>query len=336
MNKWLMIIVLTIFSASMLFSFYRIYLIYKPTMTTLQEIENYTNPAFDEVPKKRITLIIPGTRQEQMELVEQEALASAEALDVHLDVKKTLNETAQEIVKEMEVAISSKTDGIILYGVDDLNVRQVINKAIKKGIAVITIGNDVPHSLRKTYVGSNHQFSGKIMANTIMEKLDHKGSVGIIGDYQTSFMNTHRLLGINQSFQEYPSIEVIYPLASNQDRIWTAPDQTNEVLNQYPAIDAFIVLNSNDVSKVVSTIKSRVNKQKHLIYSFDATEEVLQLMKESEVEVALAHDYQQIGAKSMDLMTQWLAADELPLPMERYTSIHMVDELDSNDGDAHE
>ncbi|SHM43234.1 sugar ABC transporter substrate-binding protein [Gracilibacillus kekensis] len=336
MNKWLMILVLTVFSASMLFSFYRIYLIYKPTMTTLQEIEAYTNPVFDDVPKKRITLIIPGIRQEQMALVEKEALASAEALHVHLDIKRTLNETAQELVKEVEVAISSKTDGIILYGVDDLNVRQVINKATKKGIAVITIGNDVPNSLRKTYIGSNHQFSGKIMANTIMEKLDHKGSVGIIGDYQTSFMNTHRLLGMNQSFQEYPSIEVIYPLASNQDRIWTAPEQTNEVLNQYPAIDAFIVLNGNEVSKVVSTIKSRVNKQKHLIYSFDATEEVRELMEESEVEIAIAHDYQQIGAKSMDLMTQWLAAEELPLPMEKYTSIHIIDELDAKEGVASE
>ncbi|SDB23004.1 ribose transport system substrate-binding protein [Pseudobutyrivibrio sp. YE44] len=82
----------------------------------------------------------------------------------------------------LEMAIESGCDAILLEGDDNPQTMELINSAASKGIAVITLENDVTGSRRVSFVGVNNYTIAQLYAKSLMDNITKQKHVMVIGD----------------------------------------------------------------------------------------------------------------------------------------------------------
>lgn len=75
--------------------------------------------------------------------------------------------TSYSKADRINIAISSKVDGIIIEGDDSEETKNLINKATRKGIPVVTVLSDSAGSSRKSFVGLNNYSLGTEYGNEL-------------------------------------------------------------------------------------------------------------------------------------------------------------------------
>src|SRR5690554_1065363 len=135
--------------------------------------------------------------------VERGALSAGVELNVGVEFWGTYRSNMEDFMQHIEVAIASKVDGIIVEGLNTVEFSQITKlKAAKYGIPVITIANDVSmnESLRKTYVGSNHQLGGRLIAEQLVSDMQGAGKVVVMVSNREEESQRLRLAGIVETF----------------------------------------------------------------------------------------------------------------------------------------
>ena len=93
-----------------------------------------------------------------------------------------------EMIKQIEVAIAEKADGIITQGLNPEAMVPVLKKADEAGIPVVVVNSDIPDAPRLAYLGTDPVNLGTAGANEILEKL--AGETPKAAYATTAFTNT--------------------------------------------------------------------------------------------------------------------------------------------------
>lgn len=258
--------------------------------------------------------------------VKRGALAEAERSGVSLEVWGSYGKNEEDFLKQMEIAISSKVDGMIVQGLDTPEFKQMaMYRATEKGIPLITVANDVPmnESLRRTYVGSNHYEAGQMIARQLLWDMGFAGKVVLMAaDRQEEFQRS-RLGGILEVLQRYPNIQTeIVASGTTREQVVQA---TNQVMNEDPNAKAFITTTANNANVIIQEIGKRSLVEPYYIYSFDDSPETLTLLEQGEIDALIAQSPETMGETSVKMMLQWLQGKQLPLnPDGYYTDIRVL------------
>lgn len=153
----------------------------------------------------------------------------------------------------LEIAIASKTDGIIVYADESPEITELINKASEQNIPVVTVYGDNTQSLRCCYVGVGSynlgREYGKQLANMVadMEASDDDGEPANVK------LDVTVLVNIDEE-------------NSNQNLVWSG-------------IQSFVESEENNLSgKINLSMKSIDNKN-----AFTVEESIRDLFKEEDV-----------------------------------------------------
>jgi len=235
-----------------------------------------------------------------------------------------LNE--RDFLKDMEIAIASKVDGIIVQGLDTAEFKQMaMYRATENGIPIITVANDVPmnESLRKTYVGSNHFEAGQMIARQLLSDMGFNGKVVLLTEDRQEDFQRARLKGILEVLNNYPMIRTeIVDSGNSREQVVKA---TNDVLNRIPDVHAFVTTTANNASAIIQEIEKRRKIENYFIYSFDDSPETQKLVKQGKIDAIISQSPQEMGELSVDLMISWLKGEQLPLnPDGYYTDIRVL------------
>lgn len=247
--------------------------------------------------------------------------AKKEHISIEISGSNRMN--AEEMQEAMNMAIASRVDGIILLPINDSHITEMANKATVSGIPVFTVINDIPTSLRKSYIGTDHIQSGVKVGKDIAAYLNGKGNIGVVKDSNFLSLQELRLAGIKQALKVYQNIHLI-ELSQDQVMSRNASQQTDLLLNEHPDLSAFIGLGQNDSSGIVASIEHRSTVENYAIYSFDYTEEAANLMRRRAIVESVEHDLHRIGLKSVQQLSAWLEGKQLPLPTHSYTNTHVI------------
>jgi ribose transport system substrate-binding protein len=233
-------------------------------------------------------------------------------------------------LKNIEIAIQSKVDGIIVQGLDSQAFKELTKvKASFYGIPIITVANDVPmdESLRRTYVGSNQYQAGRMIAAQLIADMGPSGNVVLMYNHNPEHYQQQRLQGIEDSLKNYPDISIDYAeTESTRDEVITA---TQAVLNKVPNADAFIAVNANTVGAMIQEISKRYQPEPFFIYSFDDGPESLTLVEQGLLDGIIKQSPEQMGSQSVKLMTEWLKGETVPLDANGYlTEIQIMKATD--------
>ncbi|MUT68764.1 substrate-binding domain-containing protein [Paenibacillus sp. NEAU-GSW1] len=268
----------------------------------------------------RVVLITQEMDTPFWDQVEKGASEAAARHGVELAVWGSYGTTNQvDFLRKMEIAIASKVDGIIVQGLDtDVFNKLSTVKAAGNGIPIFTIANDVPieKSLRRTYIGSDHEKAGRLIGEQLASDIGVKGKVVLmLSDREEDYQNK-RLNGILSALQSQPGIETILVKAGDtREEVMAA---TTQIMNSEPQIDGFVSITANNTSAMVQEIAKRSKLSRFHLYSFDDSVESRTLMKEHKLNGIIEQQPEEMGKVSVDLMVQWLSGNMFPLNYEGY------------------
>lgn len=83
-------------------------------------------------------------------------------------------------------------------------------------------------------------------------------------------------------------------------------DQTNELLNQYPSMKALIGTGVDDGDIIVRTIEARSALSGFKVYTFDNTQETMNLLRSGKIEGTISHSHALMGEKGVRTIVKWL------------------------------
>ncbi|MWC28856.1 substrate-binding domain-containing protein [Paenibacillus sp. MMS18-CY102] len=258
--------------------------------------------------------------------VKKGALSAAAERGVSLEMWGTYSSDRNEFLKQIEIAIASKVDGIIVQGLNTPEFTYLTKiKAAGSGIPILAVANDVPmnDSLRRTYVGSDHLEAGRMIARQLVKDMEGTGKVVLmVSDRQEDYQRS-RLKGIVEVLRAYPQVKT--EIVASGDEKDAAVSATDELLNTQPDAKAFIAVAANHANVIIQEIEKRSQVEPYFIYSFDDSPDSMALLKQGKIDALIAQSPEQMGELSVKLMVQWLDGKVVPLNPDGYfTNIRVL------------
>ena len=139
------------------------------------------------------------------------------------------NSVAAEQVTVIEGLIEKGVNGIMISCNDANALKDVINKAMDKGIKIATFDSDSPDSKRLFYIGTNNFNAGKKAAEYMINLLPNGGKVAIL----TGVLGAPNLEERIQGFKEAAKgskLEIL-PVQTGEDDV----AKSVEIVNQFTA-----------------------------------------------------------------------------------------------------
>jgi ribose transport system substrate-binding protein len=227
-----------------------------------------------------------------------------------------------ELLKNMDLAIASKVDGIVVQGIESEEFKKLVGKASEKGIPVITIATDAS-SLRKKYVGTDHYQAGVEVAGIIAAKMKGKGKLAIVSGEDSASHLQARLRGIRVTLNSYPEITVVEEMLFDVNQS-SAKNETATLLNKHPECRFYIALSGESVQEIVEVISTRNRIKDFSIFTFDDNQETMDLLEAGLIDLTLKHQPRDMGQKSLQLVIKWLEGKEIPLQGDSSTPFEIV------------
>ncbi|PHV69411.1 hypothetical protein CS063_15840 [Sporanaerobium hydrogeniformans] len=121
-----------------------------------------------ETYKKHYVMITSDTKSPFWEAVYQEARTEAKAYNAYVEYMGKNLSTPYDTKELLKIATNCNVDGIILEGDESEETTNLINKAVEKGIMVITVLKDNPKSKRQCFIGVNNYNLGKLYGEQVL------------------------------------------------------------------------------------------------------------------------------------------------------------------------
>lgn len=202
---------------------------------------------------KHYVFITDDTEKEFWDQVYAGAQEEAELTNVYVE-RLADNLSDEYSTKELlRVAINSSVDGIIFCGNDDEETVELINKAVEKGIFVVTLRQDIDESDRQCFVGMNSYDLGIEYGRQILKalqprtKLKHKICV-LMEETTTESRQNIIMLAIQEALSEQweeslmPEIEI---KKIRMDDAFSAEEAIRDIfMDEQNLPDVMVCLNS--------------------------------------------------------------------------------------------
>jgi ribose transport system substrate-binding protein len=184
----------------------------------------------------------------------------------------------------IENAISQKVDGISISPTDPKAIKSVLQKAMDKGILVITMDSDFPESGRLAYIGTNNVRAGE-EAGRAAKKVLPQGSkmIAFVG-YMSSPNAQERLAGFKRATQGW--IDVI-DVQQDENDANKAVTNAEDALQAHPEVAGLLGLWSYNGPAIVTAVERAGKLGKIKIICFDAEPATLTNLKARKVDATV-------------------------------------------------
>ena len=192
----------------------------------------------------------------------------------------------EEQVKILDMAIATNPAGILIGPLNPDALKPGINRAIKKGIPVITVDTDAATSKRLCYIGTNGYEAGRMAADIMADLLDEKGNVGISNLVGFSTCE-ERAQGFQDRIKEkYPDMKVV-AVVDDQGDYDVATKVNTEMLVGHPDIVGIFGVDAASAVGMGSAVKSVNKVGKIKIVAFDKDAPTLELIDKGIVDASM-------------------------------------------------
>ncbi|MFD1773389.1 sugar-binding protein [Paenibacillus rhizophilus] len=249
--------------------------------------------------------------------IEQGALQAAGKFDMNLEYTGPLRINPEEQLSQLERAIATRPDAIIVQGSGESASRNLIDRAESFGIPVVTVDADEPGSHRLFYVGTDNLAAGKEMGQLVAEATGGKGTIGVLVGTPRADSQRLRLEGLRSVVQEYPELKIADIRSSDISRL-QASEQTRSLLAAHPELKAVVGFSSLDGLGAMDAAQ-RLGKKGLLLFAFDDLAETKEAVHKGMIKVTLVQQPLEMGAEAVTLLNDYF--HEKAVPDVNFTSI---------------
>jgi len=270
-------------------------------------------------------LIPEETDNEYWRIIEKGAREAAEKYNVYLEYLGPKRANMGEHVRILDKEIAGKVDGIMTQGISEDHFTPLINKAMDRGISVVTVDADAPYSRREVYVGTDNYAAGFLAGKALLEDTEGKQVVGIVtGRFDASHQRL-RVQGFRDAVEKEKRIEIAGIKESGISKTG-AVQATYDLLKEHPDITAFYGTSALDglgIARVISTM--RPNSDPYII-TFDTLPENMDLLRDGKIDAIVVQHPYEMGYRAVEMLVE-LKKGNHPERLQ-YTESHILRQKD--------
>lgn len=228
-------------------------------------------------------------------------------IDVKIDWRTPLLEDANGQVERILAAVDEGTDAILVSCSDEKILEGAINKAVERGVPVMTFDSDAPDSKRFAFYGANDVELGESVMDELAELMGGKGQVAILAGSANAPNLQQRVEGVKSAALKYPQIEVVGVF--NHDE--TAQQAANEVLRvnaTYPELSGWAMIGG--WAFFSEALIDKIDPEKLKIVAVDALPAQLPYVEKGIVPVLLGQPTFKWGKESVEKIVDRIHFDK--------------------------
>lgn len=218
------------------------------------------------------------------------------------------NGDPQKQLADIESLIAKQVDAIVVSPVDEKAIKDVCNKAVEKGIAVIPITFMPDTKAICTVETGNYEFAHEV-ATALAAKMGNKGKVAIITAPTILWRIDQRQKAFEDVIKANPEMELVSVEKKMQPDEAMAAAEALMAAN--PDIAGIWGTFSNCVYGPASAIKA-ANKPNIVVGGVDADMAILKLMDEGWIQYVAAQDPYSHGAMGAENAIKHLKGETVP------------------------
>ena len=185
---------------------------------------------------------------------------------------------AEKQVSEIESLIEKGVDGLAISSVSTDALAPVIQRAMARGIPVVTFNTDNPSSKRLAFVGQNLVESGRVAGKLLADTLGGKGSVIITTLDAAAQWSIDREKGAREALGQYPDIKILTTVTTG-----TEPQQIygsiENAMQAHPNVDGILSLECCSTPAAGQYVQRNGLADKVKIVGFDLLPETIKLVQ---------------------------------------------------------
>ncbi len=220
--------------------------------------------------------------------------------------------TPEEQLAALESALTSKgIDALLIAPVAADILVEPLRRVRERGIEVITVDTFIGngdysspsnYSFPLTYVGSDNELGGRLMAEHLAELVGEKGKVFCQASNPDASSIAGRVKGFKEGIARYPNIELV-GIEWCLDDEDVAERQTRDMLRKHPDLVGIFGVNVFSAQGSYRAILETGLTGAVKVASWDATATLIGALERGEVDLVLAQKPAEMGA----LAVEWTA-----------------------------
>lgn len=211
-----------------------------------------------------------------------------------------------DIAKQIDIIENLIVQGVKGIGIspnDPTAVKDVISRAVKQGIPVVTFDSDAPESQRMAYIGTDNKGAGKVAGETLAKFMEGKGEFAIL----TGGLGAHnlnlRIEGFQEAIKNYPEMKEI-ALEPDDDDSEKATAIAENLLISHPNLAGFFGVSAPGAPGAARAVKDANKVGKVIIVGFDDTPECRAYIKEGVIQATIAQRPFDMGYRAIKVLVE--------------------------------
>lgn len=220
----------------------------------------------------------------------------------------------EEERKIMDIAVTSKVDGIITHVPNGMGFTAFIDKAYDLGIPVVTLENDDSESKRYAFVGTNSFELGKEAARLLIEATGGKANIAVISNSdleQDSIEHNLKMNGFLSILKNYPDLNIV-DIYTSRMGILSAEEITQNIIESKENINAIFAFSSADTLGSAQLIVDRNKVGSIILVGYGNSEEIIRYIDKEIIYGTIASDPYKMGYESVSALVDVKDRNSVP------------------------
>lgn len=230
-------------------------------------------------------------------------------LDISINMLTTLEPA--ELVNLLTTMSIDGYDGIAVFPIDDIQVKNKINQLVEQGIVIVTFNSKIDGINDLCFLGQDHIKGGAAAAGLMGRLLPSGGDLGIIISSHNLSCHQCRLNGFQEKLASSYSGFNIVEIRENQDRKEEAFKITLEYCNKYPDLKG-IYITGGGIGGVGSALEIVHRAKTMKVICHDLVPDTLTLLQNGTVDFAIGQSATHQGYQLVKLLFDHIIKRQKP------------------------
>lgn len=212
-----------------------------------------------------------------------------------------------DIGKQIDIIENLIVQGVKGIGIspnDPTALKDVIARAMKQGIPVVTFDSDSPESNRMAYIGTDNEAAGRVAGETLAKFMGGKGEFVIL----TGGLGAHnlnlRIKGFREAIKNFPEMKEATDEQPDDDDSEKATAIAENLLISYPNLAGFFGVSAPGAPGAARAVKDANKVGKVIVVGFDDTPECRAYIKEGVIQATVAQRPFDMGYRAIKVLVQ--------------------------------
>jgi len=250
---------------------------------------------------KRIVLVGHIYNNPYWQMVKKGAEEAAKKRGCTLEYMGSKDGSIKDGVKQLDMAIASKADGIITYVQEEEQYTPYINKGIGKDIPIITVDTDAKLSNRLAFIGSDNVAAGETAAKELIKVAGNKGAIAIISGSSNATNQKERVLGFKDYIEENSKLRIDSIEISSFSPL-QAELVAKKILKEKPYVNYLYCTSAFDGAGAAKAVNELNLSGKVKIICFDELLETIKYIKDGVIQATIIQKPYDMGYQSLNII----------------------------------